>query len=60
MSGPIAMKEPEEIGIFSTAYCFKQLEHRKQQSASSITISHDNNANNALGERFGAVYLLVT
>ena len=52
------MKEPEEIGIFSTAYCFKQLEHRKQQSASSITISHDNNANNALGERFGAVYLL--
>tara|TARA_Y200000002_G_C22588991_1_gene624319 strand:+ start:138 stop:341 length:204 start_codon:yes stop_codon:yes gene_type:complete len=50
MSAPIAMKELEEIGIFITAYYFKQLEHRKR-STSSITISHDNNANNTLGER---------
>tara|TARA_Y100001933_G_C18965743_1_gene550221 strand:+ start:1555 stop:1701 length:147 start_codon:yes stop_codon:yes gene_type:complete len=48
------MKELEEIGISSTAYCFKQLENR-QKPALSITISHDNNANNTLGEKFGAV-----
>ena len=55
MSAPIAMKELEEIGIFITAYYFKQLEHRKR-STSSITISHDNNANNTLGEMFEAAY----
>ena len=50
MSAPIAMKELEEIGISTTAYYSTQLEHTKQ-STSSITISHDNNANNTLGER---------